>query len=97
VRASIREIVPFVGAATQTEPASATASEGSGKSRPARRTVRTTVAVAGSTCETVLSTSFVTQSEPDATTTPAGCSPTGTAWETTSPPGPAAAGGATGL
>ena len=84
VRGSIREIVPVVGAATHSEPSPNTTTDGSGKFRPRRCTVRVTVFVARSICETVLSTSFVTHSEPAAIATPAGCLPTWIAFPTES-------------
>jgi hypothetical protein len=84
VRGSNREIVPVVGAATQREPSPTAVTAGSGKSRPRSLTVRTTASVVGSTCETVLSTSFVTQSEPAARATPEACLPTWTVEPTTS-------------
>ncbi len=94
VRGSIREIVPVVGAATHSEPSPNTATDGSGKLRPRRCTVRVTVFVALSICETVLSTSFVAQSEPAAIATPAGCLPTGIAFPTASVFGAASPAGA---
>src|SRR6478736_2611381 len=86
VSGSMREIVPVVGATTQSAPSLTATTFGSGYGRPRSATVAVTFPATGSIRETVLSTSFVTQTDPEAIATPAGCFPTGIAEPTTSEP-----------